>query len=204
MVLTQEHQYRLDTPMLGADGVQRQFAEDRCHVLLHRRLADDQSLGYAEVRLPLGHRGEYRELTRGKAAQRVPGRGPSHHPADHLGVQGGPARGDPCDGIGECRHVTDPLLEQVADALRAVSDELRRERRLAVLRQDQHANTGQLSPQFDRGPQAVVFSPGRHLDVDDRDVGTVGDRAAHQFLGVADLGHDVEAGVVQDADDAFT
>ena len=44
--------------MAGRCHTEPELPEDARHVLLHRRLADDQSLGYAEVRLPLGHRGE--------------------------------------------------------------------------------------------------------------------------------------------------
>ena len=72
---------------------------------------------------------------------------------------------------------------------------------LEVPRQDQHAGLGERLAQLERRAQTVVRVRGRHLDVDDRDVGTMRTRAAQEVVGVAGLRDDVEARTLQDADD---
>ena len=61
------------------------------------------------------------------------------HPADHLGVERAAAGRDAGDGVEERADVADAFLEQVADALGALADELEREGGLAELREDEHA-----------------------------------------------------------------
>jgi hypothetical protein len=76
--------------------------------------------------------------------------------------------GDPGHGVDERVDVADPLLEQVADALRPVADDVERILLLEILRQDEHARLRALSAQLDGGSQPVVAVSGGHLDVDDR------------------------------------
>ena len=99
--------------------------------------------------------------------------------------------------------VADALLEQVADALGPIADELEREAGLAELREDHDAGLGQPASQLDGGDQAVVLAPRRHLDVDDRDVGPVRERPAQQVVRVARLRHDVKPGAGEYASDAL-
>ena len=57
---------------------------------------------------------------------------------DHLGIQGAAAGGHPVQRVEELRQVGDPVLEQVADALRAVGEQLGGVPLLHVLGQDEH------------------------------------------------------------------
>ena len=63
---------------------------------------------------------------------------PGQQLADHLGVHGGAAGGDPPDGVDELRDVGDPVLEQVPDAAGALREQLPRVQLLDVLADDQH------------------------------------------------------------------
>ena len=54
--LAQVGQYGEHAPMLGRRRPEAELVEDAGHVLLDRRLGDDQRLGDALIRLPLGHR----------------------------------------------------------------------------------------------------------------------------------------------------
>ena len=154
------------------------------------------------VRLALGHRGEHGVFAGLSACSGRPGR-VARASADHLGVERAAAGRDARDGVQERLDVADAFLEQVADPLGALADELEREGGLAELREDEHAGLGQAPTQLDGGDQAVVLAPGRHPDVDDRHVGAVRERPAQQVVGVAGLRDDVKPGAGEDARDAL-
>ena len=102
----------------------------------------------------------------------------------------------------EVLEVVDAILEEVADAARAVGDEPQGERRLDVLRQDEDADLrAVLGADRLRGPEALVGVGRRHPDVDDRDVGVVLADGDEERVGVADLGDDLEAGLDQQPGD---
>ena len=120
---------------------------------------------------------------------------------DDLGVQRRAPVGDAVHGVDEDRDVADALLEQVADALGVVADQVDGVGLLEVLREHEHAGLGERVAQLDRRAQAVVLVGRRHLDVDDGDVGAMRARAAQEVVGVAGLRDDLEAGALEDARD---
>ena len=63
--------------------------------------------------------------------------------------------------------------------------------------------SGVLVADLGRGAQALVGVRRRHADVDDRDVGLVGADLAQQVLGVAGLGDDLEARLLEQPRDAL-
>ena len=91
----------------------------------------------------------------------------------------------------------DAVLEQVADALGALGEQVERVLGLDVLREDEHARAGMPLADLARGPQPLVGVRRRHPDVDDRDVRAVGAHLQHQLLGVARLPDDLEARVLE-------
>src|SRR6476659_3846890 len=84
---------------------------------------------------------------------------PEHAP-DHLRIQGATPARDTRNGITERIDVADALLQQVADALCAVADEVEGVVLLVVLGEHEHAGPGEQAPQLDRRAQAVVCPPG--------------------------------------------
>ena len=127
-------------------------------------------------------------------------------PADHalhdLGIERRAAARDAPDRVGEQRQIADAVLEQVADAVGAVADEVERVAVLEELRQDDHADLGLRGADLDGGAQPVVGRVGRHLDVGDDDVGLVRARLAQQIGSVRGDGDDLEAVLLEGVDDA--
>jgi len=76
-------------------------------------------------------------------------------PAHELGYDGGvesrAALRDPAHGVGELADVRDAILEQVADALGAVSEQFHRVGRLDVLGEHEHAGFRVLLPDLPGG-----------------------------------------------------
>jgi hypothetical protein len=136
-------------------------------VLLDRGLADAQRLGDADVRLALRHHAEQRPVSGGQRVKRVARSAASEHPADHLGVERAAARRHALDGVHEGRHVADALLEEVADTLGSVADEVQRVGRLGELGQDEDPGARQAAAQLHRRDEPVVLAPWGHPDVDD-------------------------------------
>src|ERR1700730_8735308 len=119
---------------------------------------------------------------------------PEHAP-DHLRIESAAPVGDARNGIPERIDVADALLQQVADALCAVADEVKGVVLLVVLGEHQHAGLGQHAPQLDRCAQAVVCPPRRHLDVDDCDIRLMCERLAQERIRIACLADDSEPGL---------
>src|SRR3954465_13179562 len=128
--------------MLGRGAPELELAEDARDVLLDRGLRHDERFGYAAVRLPLGHRCEDVALARAQAVQRSGGATTTEHARNHLRIEGAPPAPHPLDRVGERPDLADTLLQEVADALRAVADEFDRVALLIELRQDEHAGLG--------------------------------------------------------------
>ena len=122
---------------------------------------------------------------------------------DDLRVQRGAAVGDAAHGVGERVHVGHAVLEQVARPLRGLRQQVQRVGLLDVLGEHEHGGGGLLGPDPVRGAEALVGVRGRHPHVDDRDVGLVGPDLAHQVLAVARLGDHVEAGLLEQTDEAL-
>ena len=188
--------------VLGAGG-HAELGEDARDVLLDRVRRDDEHLGDALVRAPLGHQLEHLALARRELVERVVAAAAAEHVRDDRRVEHRAAGGDAPDRVGEQREVGHAVLEQVADALGAVADQVDRVALLGVLREHEHADVGLARADLERRPQAVVGVVGRHLDVDDRDVGLVRADLAQQVGRVAGLGDDLEAGVAEQPHDAL-
>ena len=94
-------------------------------VLLDRGLGHDERLGDAAVGLALGHRARARRARAGVSSSSGPSarRRPSMR-ATISGSSALPPVGDALHGVDEARDVADALLEQVADALGVVADQV--------------------------------------------------------------------------------
>ena len=136
------------------------------------------------------------------AVQRIVAAAAAEHVRDDGRVEHRAAGRDAPDGVGEQREVGHAVLEQVADALGAVADQVDRVALLGVLREHEHADArAGVRADLHRRAQAVVGVVGRHLDVDDRDVRLVRGDLAQQVGRVAGLGDDLEAGVAEQPHD---
>ena len=87
------------------------------------------------------HQGEHLPLSTGKLIERS-GRPAGEHSGHDLGVEHGPALGNAADRVDEPFEVGHPVLEQVADALRALGQKLGRVLLLDVLREHEHPVPG--------------------------------------------------------------
>ncbi len=81
-----------------------------------------------------------------------------HELGDDLGIQGGPAAGDPAQGVHELADVGDAVLEQVADAARPVGQQERRVVALDVLAEDQDRRARHQPAGLDGRAQPLVAS----------------------------------------------
>jgi hypothetical protein len=112
---------------------------------------------------------------------------------------------DPPDGVGKVVEIIDSILEEIADATCAVGDQAEGEGRLDVLRQDQDPDRGPvLGPNGFRSAQPFVRVCGRHPDVNQGDVGSMGADRVQELTGLAHLGHDREACLGEQAGDPLT
>jgi hypothetical protein len=118
---------------------------------------------------------------------------------DDARVERGAAFRDAAHCRAEVVDVRNAVLEEVADALGALRQELHRVAGLDVLREDEHGGVGVLLADLLRRDEPLVGVRGRHADVDDRDVGVVGADLQQQLLGVAGLADDLEAAVLEQA-----
>ena len=160
-------------------------------------------LGDPPVRAALAHQLEHLALARRERVERVLAAPAPEHPRDDVGVERGAALGHPAHRVGERGEVGDAVLEEVADALGAVADQVERVALVGVLGEHEDADVRLARADLDRRAQAVVGVVGRHLDVDDRDVGLVRGDLAHEVDGVAGLAGDLEARVLEQPDDAL-
>ena len=80
-----------------------------------RPAGDDEGGRDAGVGAALGHQGQHFALARGQRGQLLGVAAGAEELADHLGVEGGAAGGDPGQGVDELGDVGDPVLEQVAN-----------------------------------------------------------------------------------------
>src|SRR3954451_2910186 len=157
-------------------GGKRELGEDRAHVLLDRRFGDDQSLGDAGVGEALGHQRQHFALARGELAPH---------------------------GVGELVGVRDAVLEQVADALGGLGQQVHRVGRLEVLGEDEDGGARVSRADLARGAQALVGVVGRHADVGDHDVRVIASDLEQELLGVVGLADDLEAAALEDTGEAF-
>src|ERR1700761_6265534 len=115
-----------DAAMLGGAGLKAELVEDGGDVLLHGGVGHHQRLGDPRVGLPLRQEAEHLALTWRQLGERSLATAPAEHPADHLRIERAAAACDASDRVRERVDIADALLEQVAHALRAVADQIKR------------------------------------------------------------------------------
>ena len=123
---------------------------------------------------------------------------------DDGGVERRSALGDPPHRRGELVDVRDAVLEQVADALGVLAEQLHRVGGLDVLRKDEHAGVRPALADLlrrDASPSSVCVG-GIRMSTR-RDVGLVHPDVAEQILGRAALGDDLEPGVLEETRDSL-
>jgi hypothetical protein len=134
-------------------------------------------------------------LSRAEPVERpIPPAAPQHPPNDLRIQRAAPTR-HPRDRIDERVDVSHAFLQQVSDALRALTDEIEGVLLLVELRQHQDAGIGTLSPELERRPQPIVLVTGGHLDIDHRHIGPMGKRPAQKGLCIAGLRSHLKPGL---------
>ena len=135
----EEAQHRQDPPVVGLGHRQVELGEDVGDVLFDRPLGDHELLGDGRVGAALGHQGEHLSLPGAQHRDGVGLPGGPQQLGHHLGIERGPPRGDPTQGLDEVAHVGHPVLQQVADPGRVVGQQLGRVAGLDVLGEQQDA-----------------------------------------------------------------
>ena len=92
---------------------------DARDVLLVGALGDDDTRGNRDVREALGHQLE--DVARAtEVGERILSAPAADQLRDDRGIERRAARGNPAHGRGELRQIVDAVLEQIADAIRAI------------------------------------------------------------------------------------
>src|SRR6185312_15904410 len=173
--------------------------KDVPHMPLDGLGAQEESLADALVRAALGHQGEHLAFTLGELAERAGWAGPAQQPGHDRRVDHALALVHASQRVSEHTHAGHALLEQVTGPARVLFEEPHRVVRLKVVGQDEHPDIRMRRADFLGGDEALIGVGGRHLDIDDRDVGAGQLDFAAQLLGRARLADDVEAGLGQQA-----
>jgi hypothetical protein len=117
---------------------------------------------------------------------------------DHPGVHHGPARGYLAQRVQQVVEFADAGLEQVAQAVRAVAEQLHGVAGVRILGQDDDAGLGMVLPDSLGRFDALGLVTGRHPDVGQDGVGFQLSDRDEQFAGVPDAGQHVDlAGVLE-------
>jgi hypothetical protein len=175
--------------------LETELGEDVVDVLFDRAAADHQRFRDRGVGQALGHQRQHLALAGGQGTQRVAAAG--QQLTDDLGVEDTAAIGHPLQRPDELIDVRHPVLEQVADPVRAVGDELGGVPFLHPLGEHEHADAGPLVADQQRRPQPLIGERGRHPDVDHAHVGDGGGDRPQELLGVAVGRDDLMAGLGQ-------
>ena len=122
---------------------------------------------------------------------------------DHLGIDGCPAAPDAPNRVDEVVDLDHTVPEEIAEAAARLLEQPERSPCLHDLRQEQDADVGALGTKALRLTHALVGLRGRHPHVEDDDVGPLEVDRGSQALGVADLRHDLEAGLGEHAGKPF-
>ena len=136
---TRARRARGGDPRLSAG--RRSFAKMLVTCFSTARSGDHEPLGDRLVRAALGHQLEHLALARRQLLERIVAAAPADELRDDGRVERRAALGDAAHRRGELVHVGDAVLQQVADALGALAEQLHRVGRLDVLRQDEHARS---------------------------------------------------------------
>src|SRR5581483_9630646 len=128
----QEGEHREHAAVVLRVRAEAELSEDRGDVLLDRALGDDQALCDRVVRQAFRHQLEHLPLARGQLFDRVVAPAAADQLRDDGGVERGTALADALDRLDERLDVGHSVLQQVADALRVLRQQLERVRRLEV------------------------------------------------------------------------
>jgi hypothetical protein len=172
-------------------------------VLLDRAQRDHHAFRDRLVRPAFGHELEYLALARRQIFQWVVRAPPADQLRDDGRIERRPALTDATDGSGELLHVRHAVLEQIADTLGVLAEQLHRIGRLDVLREDEYAAVRPALPDLLGGTQSLVGLRRRHPDVDQGDVRLVQADVPEEILRRAALRHDLEPRVLQQARNAL-
>src|SRR5262245_24889895 len=181
-----------------------ELSEDARHVLLDGALGHDEPLRDRLVRPALRHQLEDLALTRRQGRDRVVAAPPADELRHDRGVERRAAVRNAADRARELPDVGDSVLEQVADPLRVVREQLQRVVRLDVLREDEHADVLVLRANGLRRGQALVGVVRRHPDVDDRHVRAVAPDLEQEVFRGRRLSDHLEALRLEDVRDALS
>ena len=190
-----EHGEHAAVVVLGARQVE--LLENCLHGTFDRARAEVELPGDCSVRATLGDQGEDVALPLGELVERGAAVAADKAP-DHVGIEGGAAAGDALDRAHELGHVTDTVLEQIADSRRVVTDELEQVGGLEVLRENEHRDRAMSTPDLGGRDEAVVRVPGRHAHVDDRNVRIEGAHLQQQVVSITGATDHRVAGVLQE------
>src|SRR5689334_23701167 len=115
-----EHEHREHASRLAARRRQTELPEDGRDVLLHRAQGDLEPVCDPLVRAAAGHQLEHLSLPRGETRNRIVRPLPRNEGRHDDRIKCGAAACDPPHGSDELVDVTDPVLQQIPDALRRV------------------------------------------------------------------------------------
>src|SRR3954452_4027825 len=169
-------------PVVLARGSEAQLPEDARHVLLDRALGHDHTLRDGRIRAALRHQAEHLALARRELAERVGAAAPADELRDDLGIERGAARGDALYRRDELVHVRDAVLEEVAEPLGAVLEQLERVLRLEVRGEDEDAGLRPVRADRLRRQDGPLRTGRRHADVHDGHLRIVGADAQHELV----------------------
>src|SRR3954451_487404 len=196
-------EHRENAPTVVLARWEAELVEDRAHVLLHGGLGDVQTLADRPVRAAFGDQLEHLVLARRQRSQRAVVSGVRQQRRHHLGIEGGAAAGHPSQRAGEVRRVRHAVLEQIAEALRRLGQQLRGDADLHVLREQHDAHVRMAAADLVRGLDALVGLRRRHADVDDGHIGLVLVHRREQLVGARGLGDDFDAPAPYERRDAL-
>src|SRR6185295_7800721 len=103
------------------------LAEDRRDVLLDRSKRDHELVRDSLVGSAFGHEGEHLSLTRRQLVERVLASLPREQGRDDDRIEGRAAGCNSLNGADELVEIADPVLQQVADTLGGIREQLHRE-----------------------------------------------------------------------------
>ena len=192
-------------PVIVGRRQQLELREDVGDVRLDRLRREEQAVADRLVRAALGHQRQHLALALASGRRAAPRarRRPTSW-ATTSGSMTEPPRAIRRIASAKSSRSSHAVLEQVADAARAVGDEPHRERRLDVLRQHEDADRRSVLGADRLGrPQALVGVGRRHPDVHDGDVGSMLADGGEQLVGRAGLGDDLEPGLGEQPRDAL-
>ncbi len=171
-------------------------------MLLDGTLGDPQSLRNPGVRSSLRHQLQHLTLPSRQSLEPVLAAPHPHELLHDRRIDHRTAVDHPIDRVNEVVNPRDPVLQDIADTPPR-REEFDRLVNFGVRRKHQDCHLGEVSPNHARRVEAVRRLPGRHSNINDREVGLVVMDDAQQISRIADLSNDLEPRPLQQACHAF-